>query len=63
MNAMQKPTKRQRYTRLNLEKSGALLTEERIAKLDSIGMRWEITNPKHSSGQSERAETVTAEAG
>ena len=33
--------KRQRYTRQNLEKSGAVLTEERIAKLDAIGMRWE----------------------
>lgn len=33
--------KRQRYARLNPEKSGAVLTEERIAKLDEIGMRWE----------------------
>ena len=33
--------KRQRYTRLNPEKSGAVLTEERITKLDAIGMRWE----------------------
>ena len=33
--------KRQRYTRQNPEKSGAVLTEERIAKLDEIGMRWE----------------------
>ena len=32
--------KRQRYTRQNPEKSGAVLTEERIAKLDEIGMRW-----------------------
>ena len=31
----------QRYTRHNPEKSGAVLTEERIAKLDAIGMRWE----------------------
>ena len=38
--------KRQRYTRLNPEKSGAVLTEERIAKLDEIGMRWEKSNPK-----------------
>ena len=33
--------KRQRYTRQNPEKSCAVLTEERIAKLDTIGMRWE----------------------
>ena len=33
--------KRQRYARLNPEKSCAVLTEERIAKLDAIGMRWE----------------------
>ena len=33
--------KRQRYTRQNPEKSCAVLTEERIAKLDAIGMRWE----------------------
>ena len=33
--------KRQRYTRYNPEKSCAVLTEERIAKLDEIGMRWE----------------------
>ena len=33
--------KRQRYTRQNPEKSGAVLTEERIAKLNEIGMRWE----------------------
>ena len=33
--------KRQRYTRHNPEKSCAILTEERIAKLDAIGMRWE----------------------
>ena len=33
--------KRQRYTRQNPEKSCAVLTEERIAKLDEIGMRWE----------------------
>ena len=31
--------KRQRYTRQNPEKSCAVLTEERIAKLDEIGMR------------------------
>ena len=33
--------KRQRYTRQNPEKSCAVLTEERISKLDEIGMRWE----------------------
>ena len=33
--------KRQRYTRQNPEKSCAVLTEERIARLDAIGMRWE----------------------
>ena len=39
--ALGKWIKRQRYARLNPEKSGAVLTEERIAKLDEIGMRWE----------------------
>lgn len=43
--------KRQRYTRHNPEKSCAVLTEERIAKLDAIGMRWEKSNPKHPSRQ------------
>ena len=38
--------KRQRYTRQNPEKSCAVLTEERIAKLDEIGMRWETRNQK-----------------
>ena len=38
--------KRQRYTRHNPEKSCAVLTEERIAKLDEIGMRWETRNLK-----------------
>ena len=38
--------KRQRYARQNPEKSCAVLTEERIAKLDEIGMRWETRNPK-----------------
>ena len=38
--------KRQRYTRQNPEKSCAVLTEERIAKLDEIGMRWKTRNPK-----------------
>ena len=39
--ALGKWVKRQRYTRQNPEKSCAVLTEERIAKLDEIGMRWE----------------------
>ena len=55
--------KRQRYTRHNPEKSCAVLTEERIAKLDEIGMRWEKSNPKRSSRQAVQAETVTAKAG
>ena len=55
--------KRQRYTRQNPEKSCAVLTEERIAKLDEIGMRWEKSNPKRSSRQAVQAETVTAKAG
>ena len=38
--ALGKWVKRQRYTRLNPEKSGAVLTEERIAKLDAIVMIW-----------------------
>ena len=44
--ALGKWVKRQRYTRLNPEKSGAVLTEERIAKLDLIGMRWEKPTAK-----------------
>ena len=55
--------KRQRYTRHNPEKSCAVLTEERIAKLDTIGMRWEKSNPKHPSRQAVQAETITAKAG
>lgn len=55
--------KRQRYTRQNPEKSCAVLTEERITKLDVIGMRWEKSNPKRSSRQTAQAETVTAKAG
>ena len=55
--------KRQRYTRHNPEKSCAVLTEERIAKLDAIGMRWEKSNPKHPSRQAVQAETITAKAG
>ena len=38
--ALGKWVKRQRYTHQNPEKSCAVLTEERIAKLDAIGMRW-----------------------
>ena len=55
--------KRQRYTRQNPEKSCAVLTEERIARLDAIGMRWEKNNPKRPSEQAAQAETVTAKAG
>ena len=55
--------KRQRYARLNPEKSCAVLTEERIAKLDAIGMRWEKSNLKNLSQQAVRVETVTAKAG
>ena len=55
--------KRQRYTRHNPEKSCAVLTEERIAKLDEIGMRWEKSNSKRPSEQAVQAETVTAKAG
>ena len=39
--------KRQRYTRHNSEKSCAVLTEERIAKLDAIGMQWEKKCPEN----------------
>ena len=61
--ALGKWVKRQRYARLNPEKSGAVLTEERIAKLDELGMRWEKSNPKHPSKQAAQAERVTAKAG
>lgn len=61
--ALGKWVKRQRYTRQNPEKSCAVLTEERIAKLDEIGMRWEKSNPKRTSEQAAQAETVTAKAG
>ena len=50
--ALGKWVKRQRYTRQNPEKSGAVLTEERIAKLDEIGMRWE--NRKQATEASEQ---------
>ena len=39
--ALGKWVKRQRYTRQKPEKSGGVLTAERIARLDAIGMRWE----------------------
>ena len=39
--ALRKLVKRQRYVQPNLEKSGAVLTEGCIAKLDESGMRWE----------------------
>ena len=61
--ALGKWIKRQRYTRHNPEKSCAVLTEERIARLDAIGMRWEKNNPKCPSEQAAQAETVTAKAG
>ena len=34
-----------------------------VAKLDTIGMRWEKSNLKRSSRQAVQAETVTAKAG
>lgn len=55
--------KRQRYTRQNPEKSCAVLTEERIVKLDAIRMRWEKSNLKHLSQQAVRVEIVAAKAG
>lgn len=44
--------KRQRYTSHNPEKSCAVLTEARIAKLDEIGMRW--GNRKQATEASEQ---------
>lgn len=38
--ALGKWVKRQRYTRLNPEKSCGALTEERMERLDAIGMIW-----------------------
>ena len=38
--ALGKWVKRQRYTRLNPEKSSSALTEERMERLDAIGMIW-----------------------
>ena len=61
--ALGKWVKRQRYTRLNPEKSGAVLTEERIAKLDAIGMRWDKSNPEHSPKQAAQAGNVAAKLG
>ena len=43
--ALGKWVKRQRYTRLNPEKSCGVLTPERIARLDAIGMQWEKPDP------------------
>ena len=54
--ALGKWVKRQRYTSQNPEKSGAVLTEERIAKLDEIGMRWE--NRKQATDASEQNELL-----
>ena len=48
--------KRQRHTRQNPEKSCAVLTEARIAKLDEIGMRWE--NRKQATEVSEQNELI-----
>ena len=47
---------RQRYTHQNPEKGCAVLTEERIAKLDAIGMRWE--NRKQSTVTSTQEELI-----
>ena len=54
--AIGKWVKRQRYTHHNPEKSCAVLTEERIAKLDAIGMRWE--NRKRATDASEQNELL-----
>ena len=40
--------------------AGPVFSQERIAKLDAIGMRWEKSNPKHLSEQAVRVEKVTA---
>ena len=61
--ALGKWVKRQRYTRLNPEKSGAVLTEERIAKLDEIGMRWDKSNPEYSPKQAAQVGIVVAKLG
>ena len=61
--ALGKWVKRQRYTRLNPEKSGAVLTEERIAKLDEIGMRWDKSNPEYLPKQAAQVGIVVAKLG
>ena len=43
--ALGKWVKRQRYTRLSPEKSCGVLTPERIARLDAIGMQWDKPDP------------------
>ena len=43
--ALGKWVKRQRYVRLNPEKSCGVLTTDRIARLDAIGMQWEKPDP------------------
>lgn len=46
--ALGKWVKRQRYARMNPEKSCNVLTQERIAQLDAIGMQWGTPDPwKH----------------
>lgn len=61
--ALGKWVKRQHYIRLNPEKSGAVLTEERIAKLDEIGMRWDKSNPEYSPKQAAQVGIVVAKLG
>ena len=43
--------------------AGPIFSQERIARLDAIGMRWEKNNPERPSEQAAQAETVTAKAG
>ena len=46
--ALGKWVRRQQYAYRNPEKSNAILSPERIARLDAIGMQWEKPNPwKH----------------
>ena len=52
--------RRQRYTRHNPAKSCAVLTEERIEKLDEIGMRWETRNLKSCLKFKENVEPAKA---
>lgn len=59
--------KRQRYTRQNPEKSCAVLTEERIEKLDAIGMRWEkVDSRQHrlelAQGSKRKSENLNVSA-